>query len=65
MGNKKIDQVDGFTGSIISKDGGSSKDFKSRKIKARGVFFFFFKLKKSGIMEGQLQECTAGPTQGH
>ena len=39
LGNKKIDQVGSFTylGSIISKDGGSSEDDKSR-IKAQGVF---------------------------
>nr|CAG4635616.1 EOG090X0A8N [Artemia franciscana] len=36
-GNKKIDQVGSFTylGSIISKDGGSSEDVKSRIAKAR------------------------------
>ena len=40
LGNEKIDQVTSFTylGSIISKDGGSSEDIKSRKAKARGVF---------------------------
>ena len=40
MGNEKIDQVDSFTylGSIISKDGGSSDDVKSRVAKAQGVF---------------------------
>jgi hypothetical protein len=36
LGNEKIDQVDSFTylGSIISKDGGSSEDVKSRIAKA-------------------------------
>ena len=40
LGNKKIDQVGSFTylGSIISKDGGSSEDVKSRIAKAQGVF---------------------------
>ena len=40
LGNEKIDQVDRFTypGSIISKDGGSSEDVKSRIAKAQGVF---------------------------
>ena len=40
FGNEKIDQVGSFTylGSIISKDGGSSKDVKSRIAKAQGVF---------------------------
>ena len=37
LGNDKIDRVDSFTylGSIISKDGGSSQDVKSRIAKAR------------------------------
>ena len=41
LGNEKIDQVGSFTylGSIISKDGGSSEDVKSRIAKAHGVFF--------------------------
>ena len=41
LGNEKIDQMDIFTylGSIISKDGGSSEDVKSRIAKAQGVFF--------------------------
>ena len=41
LGNEKIDQVGSFTylGSIISKDGGSSEDVKSRIAKAQGVFF--------------------------
>ena len=41
LGNEKIDQVGSFTylGSIISKDGGSSKDAKSRIAKAKCVFF--------------------------
>ena len=41
LGNEKIDQVGSFSylGSIISKDGGSSEDVKSRKAKAQGVFF--------------------------
>ena len=40
LGNEKIDQVGNFTylRSIISKDGGSSKDAKSRKAKAQGAF---------------------------
>ena len=39
--NEKIHQVCSFTnlGSIISKDGGSSEDVKSRIAKAQGVFF--------------------------
>ena len=46
LGNEKIDQVDSFTylGSIISKDGWSSEDVKSRIAKAQGVFS---QLKKS------------------
>ena len=46
LGNEKIDQVGSFTylGSIISKDGGSSEDVKSRIPKAQG--FFFSQLKK-------------------
>ena len=41
LGNEKIDQVGSFTylGSIISKDGGSSEDVKSRIVKAQGKFF--------------------------
>jgi len=41
MGNENIDQVASFTylGSIISKDEGSSKDFKSSIAKGQGVFF--------------------------
>jgi len=41
LGNKRIDQVDSFTflGNIISKDGGSIEDVKSRIAKAQGVFF--------------------------
>ena len=40
LSNEKIDQVGSFTyfGSIISKDGGSSEDVKSRIAKAHGVF---------------------------
>ena len=40
-GNEKINQVSSFTyfGSIISKDGGSNEDIKSRIAKTRGVFF--------------------------
>ena len=40
LGNEKIDQVGSFTylGSIISKDGWSSEDVKSRIAKAQGVF---------------------------
>ena len=40
LGNEKIDQVGSFSylGSIISKDGGSSEDVKSRIAKAQ-VFF--------------------------
>ena len=41
LGNEKIHQVGSFSylGSIISKDGGSSEDVKSRIAKAQGVFF--------------------------
>ena len=41
LGNEKIDQVGSFTylGSIISNDGGSNEDVKSRIAKAQGVFF--------------------------
>ena len=44
LGNEKIDQVDTLTyrGSIISKDGGSSENAKTRIAKAQGFFFFFF-----------------------
>ena len=44
LDKKKIDQVDSFAsiGSTNSKDGGGSKDVKSRTAKAHGVFFFFF-----------------------
>ena len=40
LGNEKIDQVGSFTylGTIISKDGGSSEDVKSRIAKAQVVF---------------------------
>ena len=40
LGNKKIDQMDSFTylGSIISKEGKSSENVKSRIVKAQGVF---------------------------
>ena len=40
LGNEKIDQVGSFSylGSIISKDGGSSEDVKSRIARAQGVF---------------------------
>ena len=40
LGNEKIDQVRSFSylGSIISKDGGSSEDVKSRIAKAQVVF---------------------------
>ena len=40
LDNEKIDQVGIFTyfGSIISKDGGSSEDIKSRIAKALSVF---------------------------
>ena len=40
LGNDKIDQVGSFTylGSIVSKDGGSSNDVKSRIAKPQGVF---------------------------
>ena len=46
LGNEKIDHVDSFTylDSIISKDGWSSEDVKSRIAKAQGVFS---QLKKS------------------
>ena len=41
LGNEKIDQVVSFTnlGSIISKNGGSSENGKSRIARAQGVFF--------------------------
>ena len=47
LDDKKIDQVCSFTyrGSIISKEGGSSEDIKSRIAKTWGVFF---KVKKFG-----------------
>ena len=50
MGNENIDQAGSFTylGSIISKDGGSSEDVKSRVAKAQGVFS---QLKKIGRIE--------------
>ena len=40
FGNEKIDQMDSFTYlvSIISKEGGSSEDVKSRKAKTQGFF---------------------------
>ena len=40
LDNKKITQVGSFTylGSIISKNGGSSEDVKSKIAKAEGVF---------------------------
>ena len=40
LGNEKIDQVGSLTflGSIISKDGGSSEDVKSRIAKTQAVF---------------------------
>jgi hypothetical protein len=46
LGNEKIGQVGSFIylSCIISKDGGSSEDVKSRIAKAQGVFS---KLKKS------------------
>ena len=45
LSNEKIDQVGSFTylGSVISKDGGSSKDVRSRIVKVR----VFFTVKKS------------------
>ena len=45
LGNKKINQLGSFTylDSIISKDGGSSKDIKSRITKAQGVLSQFKK----------------------
>ena len=45
MSNEKIDQVGKFTylGSIISKDGASSEDVKSRIAKVQG---FFSQIKK-------------------
>ena len=41
LGNEKIDRVGSFTylGSIISKDGRSSEDYKSRIAKVQGVFY--------------------------
>ena len=46
LGKEKLDQVCSFTYlcSIISKDGGSSEDVKSRIAKAQGIFS---QLKKS------------------
>ena len=45
LGNEKIAQLDSFTylGSIISKDGGYSENFKSRIAKAK--FFFTIETK--------------------
>ena len=50
LGNENIDQVRSFSylGSIISKDGGSSEDVKSRIAKTKGVFSH---LKKFGRIE--------------
>ena len=50
LGNEKIDQVGIFTylGSIISKDGGSSDDIKSRIAKAQGVFSKLKKIERIG-----------------
>ena len=50
LDNEKIDQVGSFTylGSIISKDGGSSEDVKSRRAKAQGVFSQLKKLGRIG-----------------
>ena len=41
FGNEKINQLDSFTylGSIITKDGGCSKDVKSRIVKDQDFFF--------------------------
>ena len=41
MGNEEIDQLDSFIylGSIINKDGGSTKNDKARIAKAHGVFY--------------------------
>ena len=49
LGNEKIDQVGSFSylGSIISKDGGSSEDVKSRIAKAQGVFLQLKKVWKN------------------
>ena len=49
LGTEKIDQVDIFTyiRNIISKDGGSSEDVKSRIAKARGVFSLLKKVGKN------------------
>ena len=48
LGSEKIDQVDSFTylGSIISKDGGSSENVKSRITKAQGIFSQLKKLEE-------------------
>ena len=47
LGNEKIDQVGSFTylGCVISKDGESSEDRKSKIAKAQGEFFFTVKKK--------------------
>ena len=48
MGNENIDQVGSMTylGSIISKDGGSSEDVKSRIAKTQGVFLQLKRVRK-------------------
>ena len=47
---EKIDQFDSFTylGSIISKDGGSREDVKSRIAKAQGGFSQLKKFRRTG-----------------
>ena len=60
LGIEKIDQVGSFTylGSIVSKDGGSSEDFKSRIAKAQGVFFTLTKF-------GRIGRCVCKPRLEH
>ena len=54
LGNEKIDQVGSFTylGSIISKDGGSSKDNKNRIARVQGVFSKLKSLEESEDQSG-------------
>ena len=49
LGNKKIYQVGNFIylGCIISKDGGSSEDVKSRIAECQSVFFWLKKVWKN------------------
>ena len=64
LGNKKIDQMGSFTylGSIISKDGGSIKDVKSRMAKAQGIFSELKKVWKNGKIGMQTKIITLEAT---